>query len=300
MLISLALGWGAYVLFSQEAESASPTREEQYVTEDNPLQDYIAYDESFAAYHADEPLPPITLTRVSLSELTDTGYLALINRQHPARDEPDANLIISAWPTVPVSRVEGMYLHYTALMAVANMFESARAAGGMETFFVTSGFRDFYRQAYLYGDGSSAYVMPPGYSEHHTGLAADILVMGLGMFEMADATEGQWLAANSYRYGLILRYPQGSEAITGGPFEPWHFRYVGRVHAYYMMRQGFVLEQYIEYIRQNNHFSFKKNGNTHHVLHQTPQQGMIYVPYGQGFVVSGDNKGGYVIWTIIS
>jgi len=191
-----------------------------------------------------------------------------------------------------------MYLHMSALRAVAEMFTSARAAD-LSALFVSSGFRDFYRQAYLYGDGSnSEYVMPPGFSEHHTGLAADILAVGIGMLELSGTPEGRWLAANSYRYGLILRYPQWAEAITGINYEPWHFRYVGRVHAYYMMQNDFVLEEYITYIHQQGHFYFEKNGVTHYVFHQTPQEGMIYVPEGQDFIVSSDNKGGYIIWTI--
>ena len=39
--------------------------------------------------------------------------------------------------------------------------------------------------------------------------------------------QGLWLAANSYRFGFILRYPAGKRAVTGYIFEPWHFRYVG-------------------------------------------------------------------------
>ena len=42
-----------------------------------------------------------------------------------------------------------------------------------------------------------------------------------------DGTEeGQWLAANSYRFGFILRYPKEKEGITGYDYEPWHFRYL--------------------------------------------------------------------------
>ena len=65
----------------------------------------------------------------------------------------------------------------------------------------------------------------PGHSEHQTGLAVDINDLEQ-TFE--DTPEGRWLAANSYQYGFILRYPKGKESITGYDYEPWHFRYLGR------------------------------------------------------------------------
>ncbi len=65
----------------------------------------------------------------------------------------------------------------------------------------------------------------PGHSEHQTGLAVDIN----DLEQTFEATaEGRWLAANSYCYGFILRYPKGKEAITGYDYEPWHFRYLGK------------------------------------------------------------------------
>jgi Tol biopolymer transport system component len=38
---------------------------------------------------------------------------------------------------------------------------------------------------------------------------------------------GQWLAANAWQYGFLLRYPSGLTPITGYAFEPWHYRFIG-------------------------------------------------------------------------
>jgi D-alanyl-D-alanine carboxypeptidase len=43
----------------------------------------------------------------------------------------------------------------------------------------------------------------------------------------ADTPQGLWLAANAWKYGFMLRYPNGKTPITGYEFEPWHYRYVG-------------------------------------------------------------------------
>ena len=36
------------------------------------------------------------------------------------------------------------------------------------------------------------------------------------------------------------------EAITGIPYEPWHYRYVGREAAGTIMERGLCLEEYLE------------------------------------------------------
>ena len=242
---------------------------------------------------------PLTLEfmQKSVADITNTGYLALVNHNHSA---PASSTRFSpAWPTVAVSVVDGMYLHPTALQAVAQLFASARDAG-YTGLFVTSGYRGVERQRQLYANSNgNGYVMPPGYSEHHTGLAADILVTGVNMSAFANTPEARWLAANSYRYGLTLRYPQHAIEITGINFEPWHFRYVGAVHAYYMERNSLVLEEYLELVRSRGEFSVEKNGTTYHILYERPQNGMLNVPRNANFSISSNNMGGYVItaWT---
>ena len=59
-----------------------------------------------------------------------------------------------------------------------------------------------------------------------------------------DTEAGKWLAAHSYEYGFVLRYPEGKEYITGIEYEPWHFRYVGRDAAAVMHRDGLCLEEF--------------------------------------------------------
>ena len=233
----------------------------------------------------------ITLVPMHTRYVNDTRYLQLINREHAVSAVPEN--LSPVWPAVPVSMIHGMYLHDTALRAVEKMLE---AAGDRGSLFVTSGFRCPDEQKVLYNGGlNSSFVLPPGHSEHHTGLAVDIMAMGVGQWELANSVQGRWLADNSYRYGLILRYPQGAEHITGITFEPWHFRYIGRSHAYFMRQNNLVLEEYIEMLQQQGGLSFDRNGITYYILHQVPQNGMIYVPDGLAFTISSDNLGGYII-----
>ena len=62
-----------------------------------------------------------------------------------------------------------------------------------------------------------------------------------------DTPSGQWLAANCYKYGFILRYLKGKESITGYKYEPWHYRYVGTQIASYLNEHDMTYDEY--YIR---------------------------------------------------
>jgi len=81
----------------------------------------------------------------------------------------------------------------------------------------------------------------PGHSEHQTGLAVDIN----DLEKSFEATaEGKWLAANSFRFGFVLRYPKGKEEITGYDYEPWHFRYLGKRLAASVYQSKLTYDEY--------------------------------------------------------
>ncbi|MBO4336524.1 MAG: M15 family metallopeptidase [Lachnospiraceae bacterium] len=104
-----------------------------------------------------------------------------------------------------------------------------------------------------YRDTAQA-VTVPGSSEHEIGLAVDITTKEHITLdeEYADSEGGRWLYENCSDYGFILRYPEGSEEITGIEFEPWHFRYVGKEAAKYLMENKLTLEQLWDEMRQAN------------------------------------------------
>lgn len=91
-------------------------------------------------------------------------------------------------------------------------------------------------------------VMAPGYSEHETGLALDILCTGNMNMDVSQALEpgNQWLLENGYKYGFVLRYPEDKADITQIAYEPWHFRYVGREAAEYLWTNQMTLEEFYE------------------------------------------------------
>lgn len=75
----------------------------------------------------------------------------------------------------------------------------------------------------------------PGTSEHHLGLAVDLL----GKEAIA------WFQEHCWDYGFILRYTAEKYPITGIIDEPWHFRYVGWEVAQDIKASGLCLEEYL-------------------------------------------------------
>lgn len=118
-----------------------------------------------------------------------------------------------------------------------------------------SGFRSYETQAWLYQsyvdrDGQAAadtYSARPGYSEHQTGLAYDLLnssgaLLGTGAGDQAAV---DWLASHAHEYGFIVRYQAGKEGITGYMAEAWHLRYLGVADATAVYNSGQTLEEYL-------------------------------------------------------
>lgn len=82
-----------------------------------------------------------------------------------------------------------------------------------------------------------------GNSEHQLGLAVDINPYSGSPNEWGVYG---WLDENAWKYGFILRYPDGKTDITGITYEPWHYRYVGKETAEEIHSRGITLEEYWE------------------------------------------------------
>lgn len=139
------------------------------------------------------------------------------------------------YPDVPNLNHQPMRQETAA--ALVSMFHAGKAEAGLD-FSVQSAYRSLESQTGVYDDdvarNGQAYAdtdtARPGHSEHQTGLAVDISAVPAQCSLDAcfgDTAQGRWLAANSWRFGFILRYPADKVAVTGFTYEPWHFRYVG-------------------------------------------------------------------------
>lgn len=90
-------------------------------------------------------------------------------------------------------------------------------------------------------------VAPVNTSEHQLGLAVDIVDQQYQHLEenQENTPVQQWLMSHCQEYGFILRYPTDKSDITGIIYEPWHYRYVGKTAAKYIMENQICLEEYL-------------------------------------------------------
>ncbi|MCB7070410.1 M15 family metallopeptidase [Caldifermentibacillus hisashii] len=186
------------------------------------------------------------------------NLLILVNKQSaylPA-DYVPANLVR---PNVRFSfgdlDIEKSYLKEEAARALEKMFQQAEVEG--ISLYAVSGYRSYTRQTEVFqreveakGEEKAVEAVAiPGQSEHQTGLAMDISAesANLDLVESFESTpEGTWLRENAHKFGFILRYPKGKEAITGYQYEPWHFRYVGEETAKIIYENDWTLEEFFQ------------------------------------------------------
>lgn len=109
-----------------------------------------------------------------------------------------------------------------------------------------SPYRSYNRQEQLY-DGNDNSIARPGYSEHQTGLALDLRTKDKDIEDFYDTNEYKWMIKNGYKYGFILRYPEGMDLLTGYKFEPWHYRYVGTEVSKYIYENNITFDEYYAY-----------------------------------------------------
>ena len=115
-----------------------------------------------------------------------------------------------------------------------------------------SGYRSYQYQTQLYNsyvsrEGQAAadtYSARPGYSEHQTGLAFDLIDHSGDLLDGPENGQAiHWLHTHAHEYGFIIRFQVGKEAITGYQAEAWHLRYVGD-KATDIYNSGLSLEEY--------------------------------------------------------
>lgn len=171
------------------------------------------------------------------STVNPTSSWVVVNKQHPLRPKnyvPN-DLVV---PRVPlrVPGNESMQLRQVTATALQDMFTAA--SKDSISLMLSSGYRSYNYQVSLYNgyvasqgqtvaDTQSA---RPGFSEHQTGLAADVEPASKKCEVeqcFGSTPEGEWVATNAYKYGFIVRYTTGNEDSTGYGPEPWHIRYVG-------------------------------------------------------------------------
>lgn len=187
-------------------------------------------------------------------DTTDKAYLILANRSHALGENyaPEGLTKLNGYGNVT--------LRYTAAKAFEAMHKEMEALG-MADVVVASSYRDYDYQYKLYNkyikeelalhpgytweqaaEIVDTYSARPGTSDHQTGLTVDFYPV-TSKFE--NTKTFRFMTENAYKFGFILRFPEGKSDITGYMYESWHWRFVGRKAATEIFEQGITLEEYL-------------------------------------------------------
>ncbi len=154
---------------------------------------------------------------------------------------PDQVLGHYRYAEAPQSELEpvadGIKMHKAAAPKFLAMVDAAQAEG--VNLVLISGFRSVEDQTHLFFDVKAErgqntdtradVSAPPGYSEHHTGYAADIgdaNESSTNLSQSFDQTAAfKWLQKNAAYYSFEMSFAKGNPEKVS--YEPWHWRYVG-------------------------------------------------------------------------
>lgn len=233
------------------------------------------------------------------------GTLILINGTH-TYDATLASGLISMGENMPKASTGGnMYqlstfsqkLNRDALMAFNKMMTDFYAAKKDTQILVNSSYRTAEEQSSL--------SIPVGQSDHHSGYLVSLRYMNSKTQAVALSDEYyRWFGENAYKYGFVIRYPEGKESQTGVSDYKNALRYVGIPHAYYMHQNNLCLEEYVELLKQNylfeagEHLRFTTDGGTTYEIYYVPAPGeltSVPIPKNYSYEISGTNDSGFVI-----
>lgn len=225
------------------------------------------------------------------------GNLLLVNNEYPVQSEGIRSDVVNLSANSELVKGYSLFDNNTYLSEyIARKFSDMVVDANKDesfNFFITSGFRNFDEQNKLYREMGSSLAMPAGYSEHNLGLSLDV---GTTQMKMEKAPEGRWIEKNAWKYGFVLRYPKDKTEITGIQHEPWHIRYVGLPHSAIMKEQGFVLEEYLDYLKEKKKISAKIDGKKYTVAYYPFSKNMtINLPKNYEYDISGDNMDGIIV-----
>lgn len=191
-----------------------------------------------------EPTPEPTLEPVVIDIDSDDSINKIVNKD---------KLVSKDYVPVLESVDGDKMLRPEAVVAYNEMVEAAKADG--INIVIISAYRSYSEQRSLWFTYEQKYGRKyasrmdatPGASEHQLGLAVDLGGSDgkCKLYNCFKSTStGKWLAENAYKYGFILRYPDGKESVTKVMYSPWHYRYIGKEEALKVFETGLTLEEY--------------------------------------------------------
>lgn len=183
-------------------------------------------------------------------------YLWLVDKKHslPPDYAPEDMVDLADYPLKITKK--SLMVRKVIMDDLLAMIKAAKADGVEIS--CASTYRSYKRQEWLFAywvkqlgqEEAEITSARPGLSQHQLGTTIDFAPIDISIETTAA---GKWLLDNALKYGFSLSYPRGYDDLTGYTYEPWHYRYVGRLIA-------IVIASYFDGIQQNFLEFYNKEG----------------------------------------
>lgn len=273
---------------------------------------------------------PQTVTRAEAL----TGGLLVVNRWHPlpadfALVEEGLVSIMDGTDRQVATRARALSLFPEAVTALDTMFSDARAEG-MQHLMIEHAYRTIQTQTELWNNeaGQARYarysgdaldeqvrklVSYPGESDYQAGLSVNVRLYSandptVAQTRFFESEQSKWLYENAHKYGFVFRFPVAGYPVpqvvdksfkTGIALKMDTYRYVGLPHALVMKEKDMCLEEYAEYLIEQQHIAVFEDGELRYEIFRVPgedQDLQVTLPDGAtSYTASADNVGGVII-----
>lgn len=222
------------------------------------------------------------------------GLLAIYTESRPAKETDQTAMVklIDRKNEYYTLCEEEISLNADAANALNAMMEDYSNETSLADFIVY-GTTETYTGDYSY--------CPKEFSESIAGYCIDLALNAGGSVLSYDGRDAEgWVVENCWKYGFVVRYPEGKKDKTGNEYCPWHLRYVGDIHAAIMKQKGMCLEEYVDFLEQytlEEPYSFSFNNTAYQIYTVSGNEDKIITctPISGNYEISGDNRKSFII-----
>ncbi|MBQ3155780.1 MAG: D-alanyl-D-alanine carboxypeptidase family protein [Clostridia bacterium] len=245
------------------------------------------------------PLEAPGVVTVNRADIMNNGLL-LVNEWHSRPEDFDDSSVISVSGYLRGVEIDSFWQNSTcklfpqAIDALLLALKDAEAAG-LKNFVLEAGctYRSYDEQYALFQkevdrqrsnhpsysdekviERAKRTINYPGTSEYNTGLAFRLYLYekdnaALNNAAFYETAQGKWLYENSWKYGLVFRFPTANYPMEGVSDKTYKtgvgtnlniYRYVGVANAEIMTKLDLCLEEYIEYLQEHPHLAVFEDG----------------------------------------
>lgn len=241
----------SYLLYVTSKEDITVPKYYNYVVSSINDTDYLVTFDTKKETSIKEIKDKNITDNLNINKLNVSYNMALINKENtlPA-NLVKARKLVSLTKYLNEDNNSKYLLDEEVLKSLKPLIDKTNKIDRHKTY-LTSAFRTKAEQKELYDADDREIYQKPGQSEHETGLAFDIASSYKHKSKFLETLQGKYFEKHAHEYGFILRYPKDKEMVTGVKYEPFHYRYTGKLAATIMKDNNLTLEEFMDYFEND-------------------------------------------------